>query len=186
MTAFDPFAPRARAVSRRASLLLCLAALSGCAVRGFDYDPVYIERVFAQPRFAIDPAAERFLGRMETPVEEKAYLMALEDALRRSGLAAQPGGVAPDVVRLEVEMLRITSPSFGEDFETLVECYYTVTSLKSGRVLFEGKVASRAASSVFTSLLSPDRYADARNKALQDNVERFVQTLAAALGGGER
>ena len=166
--------------------VLCAALLTACAPLSpltFSVPDVAVSKrkIDAELRsmtVTIARADER-TGALPTGMEREVpqiWQSSLQEALNRMTIFQDD---AATEVNLSVKILKLAVPSAGAEMTTDTTALYQVVDRKSGAVVFSETVSAEGTAPWDYAFLGTTRSRESLNRAVQNNIKRFLQALEA-------
>lgn len=98
----------------------------------------------------------------------------LEEALHSSGIFLPSSNIK---VGVQAKITKFQTPSFSTTFKTDMDVDYRIRNLNDGQIIYEKTITSSGEVNLGYAFTGTLRWAEARNRACQNNIREFISDL---------
>lgn len=107
-------------------------------------------------------------------IDNESFSSAVKESLTLQGLYSDNGNYS-----LKVQMLEVDQPMFGMSFEVTTHVQYTLTDVKSGRVVLDETVVAPYTATMSDAFIGATRLRLANEGSANKNIEGLLEKLSA-------
>ena len=169
-------------IIKLSAILLSIAFLYGCAsgakMENMIYDGTSIDKSQFDRSLKQQVSVDTVSGGEETnpmwtsEISNEAFSGAVKQSLNNMGLLAPKGRY-----QLNVKLLNVDQPLFGFDMTVTTNVQYTLTDIKTGRVIFDRKVSAAHTATVSDAFVAITRLRLANEGSGKKNIEALLKHL---------